>query len=79
MQEMTADQHKQIIDELQSLNAKLERQNSLRHIATTGLIYGVGFVLGSTILATILIGVLLPYVQDIGWVRDSFIRGASLR
>ncbi len=60
---MTPEQHKQIIDQLESLNEKIARQNSWRHIFTAALVYGVGFVIGSTILASILASAFLPILQ----------------
>ncbi len=76
------DMHEQrdsIIEQLESLNTKMARQNSIKHIFLTGLIYGVGFVIGSTIIATIAIGVLSPWIGEIDWIRDNFERGASLQ
>ena len=63
MQEMTPEQHKQIIDQLEGLNEKLARQNSWGHIFAAALVYGVGFIIGSTILASILASAFLPILQ----------------
>lgn len=73
------EQRDSIIEQLELLNTKMARQNSIKHIFLTGLIYGVGFVIGSTIIATIAIGVLSPWIGEIDWIRDSFERGASLQ
>ncbi len=64
MKEMTPEQHQQIIDQLQGLNDKIARQNDWVHIFATALVYGVGFVIGSTILATIILGFALPAIKN---------------
>ncbi len=66
---MTREQHQQIIDQLEGLNEKVARQNSWAHIFTAGLIYGVGFVIGSTILASILLGTILPILRQTPYMR----------
>ncbi len=75
---ITEDQREEIITELQGLNKKVARQNSVPFIFFAGMIYGVGFFLGSAILATILFGIFAPYVGEIDWIRDTFLRGAAL-
>jgi hypothetical protein len=70
MQEMTKEQHQQIIDELKGLNDKLGRQNSWRHVFAASLVYGVGFVIGSTILASILASMFLPILQKAPYMRE---------
>ncbi len=69
MEEMTPKQHQQIIDELQHLNDKLARQNHWGHIFATAIVYGVGFVIGSTILASILASIFLPLLQRTPYVQ----------
>ena len=69
MEEMTPDQHKQIIDQLEHLNEKLARQNHWGHIFGTAIVYGVGFVIGSTILASILASIFLPLLQHTPYVQ----------
>ena len=73
------EQRDRIIEELEALNTKMERQNSVRHILVTGIIYGVGFFIGSAILATIALGVLGPWVGQISWIGDNYERGTELR
>jgi hypothetical protein len=63
IQEMTSKQHQQIIDQLEGLNEKLARQNHWGHIFATAIVYGVGFVIGSTILASILASIFLPVLE----------------
>ena len=72
------EQREEIIAQLEVLNKAVARQNSVRHIFMTGIIYGIGFVVGSVILATIVLGILVPFVQDIPWLADTFERGAGL-
>ena len=61
---MTPEQHQQIINQLQGLNDKIAQQNDWAHIFATALVYGVGFVIGSTILATIILGFALPAIKN---------------
>ena len=67
-----------IIEELKQLNRQITRQTSLWRRFVGGLLYGMGFVLGSAILATIVIGVFGPWIGDIPWVRNAFEAGAHL-
>jgi hypothetical protein len=41
-------------------------------------VYGIGFFIGSAIIATIIIGFLSPWIVQIDWVRDSFVRGVEI-
>lgn len=72
------DQNDKIIKQLEILNAEIERQNSTRHVIITGIIYGIGFFIGSAILATIALGILGPIFGKISWVGENFERGTSL-
>ncbi|MCE9541273.1 hypothetical protein K8R03_01785 [Candidatus Kaiserbacteria bacterium] len=67
-----------IIEQLEKLNKKVSRQNSVGFIFMTGIIYGVGFVIGSAVIATIALGLLLPYFSDIPWVASTFARGSTI-
>jgi len=69
------EQRDKIIDELIKLNEKVERQLSFGRMFYVGIIYGVGFFIGSAILATIALGVLAPIFGDIPFVHDIFTRG----
>ena len=75
---MTPEQHREIIEQLRSLQETAEHQYSTRRIFLTGIIYGVGFVIGSVVIATIMIGLLMPYIKDVPWVQVGFERGAGL-
>lgn len=75
----TEKQQDKIIEQLETLNDKMAEQNTIKRIFVTGIIYGVGFFIGSAIIATIAFGVLSPWFGKIDWVRDNFERGATLR
>jgi uncharacterized membrane protein len=77
---MDGEKEREIITEqLVELNKKMAYQNSMRLTFLKGIIYGVGFFVGSAIIATIAVGVLSPWIGEIDWVRDSFQRGSSFR
>lgn len=67
----------EILSELRTINARLEWQNSLLHMLWSGLVYGIGFVIGSAILATIIIGIFGPIVAHIPLVNSAFTQGKS--
>ncbi len=71
-------QRDKIIEQLEVLNIKIDLQNSIRHILKTGIIYGIGFFIGSAILATIALGVLGPLFGKIEWIRNNFEKGTSI-
>ena len=73
------DQRDKIIEQLELLNAKMAKQNSIKHIFMTGIIYGLGLFIGSAILATLALGILSPWFGEIDWVKDNYERGASLQ
>lgn len=70
-------QRDEIIEQLHVLNALVRKQNSVRHIFMTGVIYGLGAFLGSAIIATILFGIFAPYLAHFDWVRSAFERGST--
>jgi len=43
-----------------------------------GIIYGLGFFVGSAIIATIVFGILGPWFGQFQWIRDAFETGVSL-
>jgi hypothetical protein len=75
---MPHDQLQQLIEHLDALNARLARQYSFRHMFVSGVLYGIGFVVGSAIIATVAIGVFGPYFARIPWVRAAYEAGAQL-
>lgn len=75
---MPEEQHQRIVEQLQEVNRQLARQNSYSRMFLVGVVYGIGFFVGSAILATIAFGILGPWVGQIPWVRDAFVAGVSL-
>ncbi len=72
-------QRDKIIEQLEELNEKMARQISIKRTFLAGIMYGVGFFVGSAILATIALGILGPWFSEIDWVRENFERGTSLK
>ena len=70
---------KKILEQMEILTTDAVRRNSVKHFFFTGFIYGVGFFIGSAILATIVLGILSPWIAEIDWVRDNYERGESLK
>lgn len=75
----TSAQHEKIIEHLDILNKQVAKQSSLSHMFMVGIVYGVGFVVGSAILATIALGIVAPLFGKIPWVKASFESGSLLR
>ncbi len=71
-------QRDRIIEQLEMLNAKMDKQNSTKQILKMGVIYGIGFFIGSAILATIALGVLSPFFGKIEWVKTNYEAGNSI-
>jgi hypothetical protein len=71
-------QRDKIIDNLEILNKEVAKQNSLKAMFVRGIVSGIGFVVGSAVIATIAIGVLGPLVGQIPWVHDKFETGSQL-
>lgn len=70
--------HLETVEQLKKLNLAIEKQYAVGRIFITGVIYGVGFVAGSTIVASMLVGILLQFAVDIPLVHDNLERGAQL-
>lgn len=75
---MTKEEHREIVDHLEKINYELHRQNSYKHMFGTGIVYGLGFFVGSAIIATIALGIFSPWFADIPIIRDAFTTGSSL-
>jgi hypothetical protein len=69
----------EILSHIRDINYQLQRQNSLLRMLMAGMLYGVGFVIGSAFLATIVFGVFGPIVSQIPWVQNTFQIGESFR
>ena len=76
MKDETVEAH--LVEQLTALNTKLEKQMSFQRIFGTGIIYGVGFFLGSAILAVIALGIFGPMIGSIPWVQETFHRGTVI-
>lgn len=72
------DQRDKIIEHLEVLNKQVARQNSLLRMLIVGVVYGVGFFIGSAIVATIAFGILGPWFAQIDWIRNAFQTGLLL-
>ena len=71
------DEHSKIIEHLDTLNKQVARQNSIPRMFLIGIVYGVGFFVGSAIIATIALGIFGPWFAQIPWVRTSFESGTQ--
>jgi len=79
MSKKPKDKQSQILAQLILLNDKIEKQRSFKSVFTTGIIYGIGFFVGSAILATISLGILGPYIAKITWISETYTRGTELK
>lgn len=75
----TKSTEEKILEQLVLLNNKTAKHNSAKATFVTGVIYGIGFFVGSAILATIALGVLSPWFDEIDWIRENFERGESIK
>ena len=75
---MEEDQHEKIIEQLKLLNKQVAKTNSFSRMLVIGIMYGIGFVIGSAILATLALGFFAPLFTDIPWIRASFEKGNSI-
>ena len=75
---MPPSEQREIVRNLEEINHQLLRQSSLLRMFGAGIIYGVGFFIGSAIIATIALGIFAPWFADIPWIRTAFQTGASL-
>lgn len=66
-----------IIQHLEVLNAQVKDQMSLWYTFRNGLIYGVGFIIGSTLLTALVVSIVLQFFADtllgdvIMWIAHS--------
>ncbi len=58
------EQTKQLIKNLESLNEELEKSNSVLHNLGLSIVKGVGTLIGATIVATLLLGILSQIIQS---------------
>lgn len=72
------EQNNEIIAQLVTLNTSIKKNSSKVHVFGTGIVYGLGFFIGSAIIATITLGILGPIFGKIDWVGESFEKGTVL-
>jgi len=75
---MNPEEHREIVEHLEKINEQLAKQNSLKRMFAIGIVYGVGFFVGSAIIATIMLGLFGPWFGQFFWIRNAFETGASL-
>ena len=63
---------------VQQLNAQLQRQNSFKQRFLDGVVYGVGFVIGSVLVASVLIGLLSPWLKQLPFVQGLYQSGQQV-
>ena len=73
---MPPQQEREAIEHLKKINEQLTKQNSFSHMFLVGIIYGVGFFLGSVVLATIAFEVVAPFFAGT-WIGNLFWNGLS--
>ncbi|MCE9644124.1 hypothetical protein K8Q93_02710 [Candidatus Parcubacteria bacterium] len=64
MNEGTELQRDHIIHNLEKLNEQVESQASVWRVLRNGMIYGVGFVVGSTILTAVIASIVLRFFEN---------------
>lgn len=72
------DNSAEILKELQLANKQLRLQNALWRVLLVGVVYGIGFFIGSVILATIAFGVFGPWFGRVHWIERAFTTGTQL-
>ncbi len=64
MNEEQAGPQTQIISHLKVLIEQTKRQMSVWHVFRNGVIYGIGFIIGSTVLTALVVSVGLQFFGD---------------
>lgn len=57
---------------LKVINKKLEKQTSLFYTFLRGLLYGFGFLLGTTLIATAIITILAEFIDVVPYINSIF-------
>ena len=76
MNEGTGEQRDHIISHLKILIDQTKRQMSVWHVFRNGVIYGMGFIIGSTVLTAIIVSIGLQFLGDtilgdvINWIAQ---------
>jgi len=58
-------QEERLVTVLHSLEAQIERQNSLKYTLVRGMVYGLGTVIGATVLVAIFGGILAGFINSV--------------
>lgn len=72
---MPNDGQEEVIEQLEKLNEETAKSHSLKRQFLVGVVYGVGFVVGSAIIASILIGLFTPLLSHVPIVQNFFNSG----
>ena len=64
MKEGIEEQRDHINQNLEVLNEQVERQTSVWYVLRNGIIYGIGFIVGSTILTAVVVSIVLRFFGD---------------
>ena len=78
IEKVEIEQRDEVITQLEQANIHLAQQNALSHIFFTGIIQGIGFFIGSAIIATVALGIFGPLLAKIPFVHDLFQAGSNL-
>ena len=62
--EELVEQRDHIIENLEELNRQIRTQNSIKQTFYKGIIYGIGFVIGSTLLAAAALSLFAQFFED---------------
>jgi len=54
----TSNHPRNLVEVLESLERNIEKQNSFKYALLRGMVYGLGTVIGATVLVTILAGII---------------------
>lgn len=72
-------QENEIVAELKGIHAEIAGQRSFRHAFVIGVISGIGFFVGSVIIATIALGLFGPFFSNVQWIHQSYEAGAAFK
>lgn len=61
----------ELICELKSFNETLKRQQTIFYILRTGMLNGIGFVIGTSILAGVIISSLVYLLGDVAFIGQA--------
>lgn len=57
---------------LKSIDKKLEKESSFLYTFVRGLLYGFGFLLGTTIIASAIIAILAEFIDVVPYINSLF-------